>query len=103
MNISFRNLNEVIQPNAKNIPEHIRHFASAVFVNGKFWNNDNKILEELQLKPHRQGYIQSYIGYINMQRTTYNLVTKGKFLISNTFDTIFSYTQICQIHIWKLH
>ena len=79
MNISFTNLNEIIHPNAENIPEYIRHFASAVFGNADFWNNDSKILEELQLEAHRSDYIQSYISYINMQRTTYNLVTKGKF------------------------
>ena len=81
MNISFRNLNEIIHPNAENIPEYIRHFASAVFVNGDFWNDDANILRDLQLETHRSDYIESYISYVNMQRTTYNLVTKGKFLM----------------------
>ena len=31
MNVSFRNLNEIIHPNAENIPEYIRHYASAIF------------------------------------------------------------------------
>ena len=36
MNISFGNLNEIIHPNAENIPEYICHFASAAFVNADF-------------------------------------------------------------------
>ena len=81
MNIKLRNLNDIIHPNAENIPEYIRHFASAVFVNGDFWNDDANILRDLQLETHRSDYIESYISYVNMQRTTYNLVTKGKFLM----------------------
>ena len=103
MNISFRNLNEIIHPNAENIPQYIRHFASSVFVKGDFWNNNHKILEELQLEAHRQDYIQSYISYVHMQRTTYNLVTKGKFLVLNTLIYQISYTQIWQMHICKSH
>ena len=103
MNISFRNLNEIIHPNAENIPQYIHHFASSVFIKGDFWNNNHKILEELQLEAHRQDYIQSYISYVNMQRTTYNLVTKGKFLVLNTLIYQISYTQIWQMHICKSH
>ena len=31
-NITLTDLNEIIHPNAENIPEYIRHFASAMFV-----------------------------------------------------------------------
>ena len=36
MNVSFRNLNEIIHPNAEKIPEYICHYASAAFVNSTF-------------------------------------------------------------------
>ena len=80
MNVSFRNLNEIIHPNAENIPEYIRHYASAIFVNGSFWNDPSKILDEIKFEGHHSDYIRSYISFVDMQRTTYNLVTKGKFL-----------------------
>ena len=99
INISFRNLDEIIHPNAENIPEYICHFASAVFVNEDFWNNDRNILHELQLEAHREDYIQSYISYINMQRTTYNLVTRGKFLILNVLIyEFFIHTNLANTH-----
>ena len=47
MNVSFRNLNEIIHSNADNIPEYIRHYASAIFANGSFSNNSSKILDEI--------------------------------------------------------
>ena len=80
MNVSFRNLNEIIHPNAENIPEYIRHYASAVFVNGSFWNEQSKILNEIQYEGNHNDYINSYMNFIDMQHVTYNLVTKGKFL-----------------------
>ena len=43
MNISFTNLNDIIHPSAENIPEALHHFASAMFYNSEFWNNDGKI------------------------------------------------------------
>ena len=97
MNISFRNLNEIIHPNAENIPDYIRHFASAVFVNGGFWSDDANILRELQLEAHRSDYIESYISYINMQRTTYNLVTRGNFLLFLKFICQFIYTYVTNV------
>ena len=51
-----------------------------MFVNESFWNDNSKILQELQLEGHRNDYIESYIRYVEMQCTTYKLVTKGKFL-----------------------
>ena len=93
MNVSFRNLNEIIHPNAENIPEYIRHmhllyslmhlsrtYASAVFVNASFWNHQSKILSEIQYEGNRNDYINSYMNFVDMQHVTYNLVTKGKFL-----------------------
>ena len=38
-NVPFSNLNDIIHPNAENIPEYIRHFASAMFIYGSFWMN----------------------------------------------------------------
>ena len=62
------------------IPECIPHYASAIFVNGSFWNDSSKILDEIKFERHNNDYIQSHINFINMQYKTYNLVTKGKFL-----------------------
>ena len=78
MNVSFTNLNEIIHPNAENIPEYIRHYASAIFVNGSFWDDQTKVIQELQMEGHRQDYIDSYMSYIKMLKSTYHLVTKGK-------------------------
>ena len=78
MNVSFTNLNEIIHPNAENIPEYIRHYASAIFVNGSFWDDQTKVIQELQMEGHRQDYIDSYMSYIKMLKLTYHLVTKGK-------------------------
>ena len=80
MNVSFRNLNEIIHPNAENIPEYIRHYASAVFANESFWNNPSKILNEIQFEGNYSNYIKSYMNFVDMKCTTYKLVTQGKFL-----------------------
>ena len=82
MNVSFMDLNEIIHPMAENIPEYIRHFASAVFVNDSFWNDPNKVLEELKMEGHRQDYIDSFISYVEMLKITYSLVTKGKLFVA---------------------
>ena len=89
MNVSFRDLNEIIHPNAENIPEYIRHYASAIFVNGSFWNDSSKILDDMKFKGHHNYYIQSYMSFIDMQSKTYGLVTKGKFL---KYYCVFSFT-----------
>ena len=80
MNVPFRNLNEIIHPNAENIPQNICHYASAIFVNGSFWNDSSKIMDDMKFEGHHNDYIQSYMSFINMQSKTYGLVTKGKFL-----------------------
>lgn len=78
MNVSFTNLNEIIHPNAEDIPEYIRHYASAMFVNGSFWDDQTKLIQELEMEGHRQDYIDSFSSYIKMLKSTYHLVTKGK-------------------------
>ena len=85
MNMSFTDPNEIIHPNAESIPEYIRHFASAMFVNESFWNNSNAITEELQMERNTDNYISTYLSYINMLQTTYNLVTKGKIFFSRFY------------------
>ena len=70
INVSFRNLNKIIHPNAENIPEYIRHYASAIFVNGSFWNDPSKILDEIKFEGRHSDYIRSYITFVDMQRTT---------------------------------
>ena len=87
MNISFSDPNEITHPNAESIPEYIRHFASAMFVNGSFWNNPNAITKELQIEGNTDDYINTYLSYINMLKTTYNLVTKGKASICFRFSS----------------
>ena len=48
MNVPFSNLNDIIHPNAENIPEYIRHLASAMFLNDSYWMNRKLVAEELQ-------------------------------------------------------
>ena len=83
MNVFFTDLNEIIHPQAENIPEYIRHYASAVFMNGSFWNDLNRLQDELNMDAHHSDYINQYISYIEMQRTTYRLVNNAE------FDSIF--------------
>ena len=97
MNMSFTDPNEIIHPNAESIPEYIRHFASAMFVNESFWNNSNAITEELQMERNTDNYISTYLSYINMLQTTYNLVTKGKI----SFFLVFTVTIILISNILK--
>ena len=97
MNMSFTDPNEIIHPNAESIPEYIRHFASAMFVNESFWNNSNAITEELQMERNTDNYMNTYLSYINMLQTTYNLVTKGKI----SFFLVFTVTIILISNILK--
>ena len=78
---------------AENIPDYIRHYASAMFVNETFWNDNSKILQELQLEGHCNDYIKSYMSYVEMQCTTYKLVTKGKlsFFMQNFYFFHYQY------------
>ena len=77
MNVPFSNLNEIIHPIAESIPEYIRHFASAMFVNESFWNNRTSITDELEREGNSDDYIDTYLNYIDMLKKTYGLVTKG--------------------------
>lgn len=96
MNVSFTDLNEIIHPQAEDIPEYIRHYASAVFVNGAFWNDSNRVLDEMKMEGHRSNYINLYVSYIDVQRTTYRLFIKGEFLCFYIYKNILDiYTYIC--------
>ena len=79
MNVSFIDLNEIIHQLAENIPEYIRHYARAVFINDSFWNDSNKVLDDVKMEGHRSDYIDSFMSYVDMQQTTYRLVTRDKF------------------------
>ena len=88
MNIPFTDLNEIIHPQAESIPEYIRHFASAMFVNGSFSNNSDAITKELQIEGNTDDCRNTYLSYINMLKTTYKFVTKGK------ISCLFSFLQL---------
>ena len=88
MNIPFTDLNEIIHPNAESIPEYIRHFASAMFVNESFWNNPNAVTEQLEMEANTNDYISTYLSYINMLQATYKLVTKGKYSSCFSFSRL---------------
>ena len=51
-------------------------------LNGSFWNDSNRVLDELKMKGNCSDYINSYMSYIEMQRATFRLVIKGEFLCS---------------------
>ena len=77
MYIPFLDLNEIIHPNCEEIPDHVCHFASAMYCNNDFWCNDIKIRSEMEMEGHRDNYIQTYISYLNSLRANYNLYSKG--------------------------
>ena len=83
MNVSFTDLNEIIYPLVEDIPEYIRHYTSAMFVNSSFQDDMNKVQDNLAMEGHSEDYIRSYMSYIQMNQTTYRLITKGKFLSAN--------------------
>ena len=106
MNIPFTDLIEIIHLRAESIPEYIHHFASALFVNDSFWNNVNAITQELQVEGNSDDYINSYLSYINMLRTTYNLVTQGKslpFFFLLLCVNIYIYIYICIYIYTRMH
>ena len=90
MNVSFTNLNKIIHPNAESIPEYIRHYASAMFVNSSFWEDRSKVFEELQMEGHRHDYINSYMSYLDILKSTYSLITKDKtfFFLAQTYQLL---------------
>ena len=97
-NITLTDLNEIIHPNAENIPEYIRHFASAMFVKKSFWHNSNAIIKELQLEGNLDDYIHTYIRYVNMLQTRYNLVIRSKIFFAFFSNILFIYIDICTYH-----
>ena len=96
--ITLTDLNEIIHPNAENIPEYIRHFASAMFVMKSFWHNSNAIIKELQLEGNLDDYIHTYIRYVNMLQTRYNLVIRSKIFFAFFSNILFIYIDICTNH-----
>ena len=48
INVSFTNVNKIIHPNVESIPEYIRDYASSIFVNSPFSDNQTKINEDLK-------------------------------------------------------
>ena len=111
MNIPFTDLNEIIHPNAESIPEHIWHFASAIYVSDSFWNNPNAVTKELQMEANSDDYISTYLSYLNMLQATYNLVTKGKYsccfsflrLPYHLFQNFLNRHYLNSFHISKRH
>ena len=94
INVSFTDLNEIIHPQAEDIPEYIRHYASAMFVNSSFWDDVKRVENDLKMEGHTQDYISSYMSYIQMLGSTYRLVIKGKFLSPNPKNVLY------KIHIY---
>ena len=94
MNVSFTDLNEIIHPQAEDIPEYIRHYASTMFVNSSFWDDVKRVENDLKMEGHTQDYISSYMSYIQMLGSTYRLVIKGKFLSPNPKNVLY------KIHIY---
>ena len=95
----FSNLNEIIHPNAESIPEYIHHFASAMFVNESFWNNQTSITDELEREGNLDDHIDSYLSHTYMLKKTHDsrLSLKHMFRIklqwqisdfSNNFDML---------------
>ena len=84
MNIQFTNLYDITHPKAGIIPEYLHRFASAMFTNNKYWNNLVKVKHDLEMKCYRADYINTYLSYINMTKSSYNLYSKG-FMIWEDF------------------
>ena len=99
INVSFTDLNKIIHPQAEDIPEYIRHYASAMFVNSSFWDDVKRVENDLKMEGHTQDYISSYMSYIQMLGSTYRLVIKGKFLSPNPKNVLYN----IHIYIWILY
>ena len=84
MNIQFTNLYDITHPKAGIIPEYLHRFASAMFTNNKYWNNLVKVKHDLEMKCYRADYINTYLSFINMTKSSYNLYSKG-FMIWEDF------------------
>ena len=92
MNISFSNLNKIIHLHAENISENLRHFASAIFTNGEYAKSSAKIRKSLELECSREEYINTYLSYISMMKSSHQLYMKhfvillSHLLVLNLFD-----------------
>ena len=70
MHIPFLHLNEIIHPNAEEIPDHIRH------CNNTFWCNNMEIHSEMEMEGRKDEYVQTYISYLNALRANYDRYAK---------------------------
>ena len=100
MNIPFTNLNDIIYTNAENIPDTLRHFASAMFTNGCYWNDAHKIRHDLKTECHNSDNVLTYLSYISMMKASYNLYSRG-FLIFTIDFTLYShfFLSICKCNV----
>ena len=77
MNLPFDNVNNIIHPNAENIPHGLLHFASAMYHNSQYWEDTDKVRSDMEHESHYNDYIDSYISYLSMMRKLYSLFTEG--------------------------
>ena len=77
MNLPFVNIDNIIHPNAENIPHPLLHFASAMYYNSQYWEDTNRVRADLEHESHDNDYIDSYISYLSIMRTIYSLFTEG--------------------------
>lgn len=99
MNVPFTNLDDIIHSNAENIIESLWHFASAMFINGCYWNDADKIRRDLETECHKSDYVLTYLNYISMTKASYNLYSRG-FLLFTIGFTLYSHFLLT---IWKCH
>ena len=90
MNLPFVNINDIIHPNAENIPYSLLHFASAMYHNSQYWKDMHKVRQDMELESHYNDYIESYISYLSMMQTIYSLFTEGitHFFHASAINTI---------------
>ena len=70
-----------------------------MFVNGSFWDDQTKVIQELEMEGHWQDYIDSYMSYMKMLKSTCNLVTKGKtFFLTRTYKLVISICSFVFLH-----
>ena len=69
MNLPFTDLNQIIHPNAEDIPEYIWHLQMACL--SSYWCNSSAIMKELQREGHTDDYVNTYLSYVNMQQANH--------------------------------
>ena len=97
MNVPFTNLNDIIHPNVENIPESLCYFASAMFINGCYWNDVDKIRHDLEIECHRKDYALTCLSSISMMKASYNLYTRGFLIFIIDFTLYFS--SLCKFNV----